>query len=276
MKVSIVGLGLIGGSFALSLKKVFPSWEIVGYDLNKDHQKEAKELNLVDRIALDFEDVKNSDVIILAIPVEAIIKVLQDLKDVDKDTTIIDLGSTKEKIIKSTPKQIRKNLVAAHPMAGTERTGPKAAFSTLYEGKIVVFCDIEDSGKYQKYIATEIFTKIGMQIVYMNSVEHDKHAAYISHLPHAISFALANAVLKQEDPKSILTLAGGGFNGMIRIAKSSPVMWSDIFKQNQKNLLESLDTFQKELIYMKKLIEEGKWDELKEWMQEANLLHKIL
>jgi len=276
MKLSVIGLGLMGGSFALSIKKHFPEWEIVGYDLNNSHQEQALKLNLVDKIAKNFDEVKHSDIIILAIPVEGIIKVLQKLEDISDDTTIIDLGSTKEKIINSTPKQIRKNLVAAHPMAGTENTGPKAAFDTLYHDKIVVFCDIEDSGEKQKQLATEIFTKIGMNIVYMNSHEHDIHAAYISHLPHAISFALANAVLKQEDPKSILTLAGGGFNGMIRIAKSSPVMWSDIFKQNQKNLIQTLDTFQNELDIMKELIKDGKWEELQKWMSKANSLHNIL
>jgi len=276
MKLSVIGLGLIGGSFALSIKKAYPSWQIIGYDHSKPHQEEALKLNLVDKIAKDFDEVKQSDIIILAIPVEGIIKALQNLTDIDAKTTIIDLGSTKEKIINNTPKKIRKNLVAAHPMAGTENTGPKAAFDSLYTDKVVVLCDIEDSGEHQKKIAIDIFEKLKMHIIYMKSKEHDFHAAYISHLPHAISFALANSVLKQEDPKSILALAGGGFTSMSRIAKSSPVMWSDIFKQNQKNLIKTLDTFQDELDYMKELIKDGKWEELKEWMSNANSLHDIL
>ena len=276
MKLSVIGLGLIGGSFALSIKKIYPSWQILGYDLNSSHQEEALKLNIIDKIANNFEEVKKSDIIILAIPVEAIIQTLQHLNDISKDTTIIDLGSTKEKIIKSTPHQIRKNLVAAHPMAGTENTGPKAAFDSLYQDKVVVLCDFEDSGKLQQNISKDIFKKLGMKIVYMKADEHDLHAAYISHLPHAISFALANSVLKQEDPKSILALAGGGFVGVSRIAKSSPVMWSDIFKQNQKNLLKTLDSFQKELDLMKKLIKEERWEELKKWMNKANSLHNII
>ena len=276
MKVSIIGLGLMGGSFALSIKKAFPEWTVFGHDHNQSHQEEALKLNLVDKI-VNFDEVKKSDVIVLAIPVEGIIKVLQDLKDISPGTTVIDLGSTKEKIIKNTPKEIRKNLVASHPMAGTENTGPTAAFDSLYHDKVVVLCDIDSSGEKQQKTAIEIFSKIGMKIVYMDSAtEHDLHAAYISHLPHAISFALANSVLKQEDPKSILALAGGGFKSMSRIAKSSPVMWSDIFKQNKQNLLTTLDTFETELKYMRKLIEDEKWEELQKWMSEANLLHNIL
>ncbi len=276
MKVSIIGLGLMGGSFALSIKKSFPEWTVFGYDHNKSHQEEAIRLNLVDNL-VTFDEVKKSDIIVLAIPVEGIIKILQDLKDIDSKTTIIDLGSTKAKIIQNTPKEIRKNLVASHPMAGTENTGPTAAFDSLYQDKVVVLCDMDSSGEKQQKTAIEIFTKIGMKIVYMDSAtEHDLHAAYISHLPHAISFALANSVLKQEDPKSILALAGGGFKSMSRIAKSSPVMWSDIFKQNKQNLLTTLDTFETELKYMRKLIEDEKWEELQKWMSEANLLHNIL
>ena len=276
MKVAIVGLGLMGGSFALSVKKVFPTWEFLGYDHNKSHQKEAIKFGLVDKIAENFDEVKKCDVIVLAIPVDGIIKCLQDLKEIDKQTTIIDLGSTKEEIVKQTPKEIRKNLVASHPMAGTEKNGPSAAFETLYHDKIVVLCDVEDSGKKQVEITKEIFKKIGMKIVYMDCVSHDLHASYISHLPHAISYALANSILRQENPKNILTLAGGGFEGMVRIAKSSPVMWSDIFKQNKTNLLKTLDSFEDELKTMRKYIEEEKWDELKRWMSEANQLHNIL
>jgi prephenate dehydrogenase len=276
MKLSVVGLGLMGGSFALSIKKIYPSWQIVGYDLSRVHQKEALELNIIDKIADNFDEIKKSDIIVLATPVEAIIKTLNLLKDISKNTTVIDLGSTKEKIVKKTPNEIRKNLVAAHPMAGTENTGPKAAFDSLYQDKVVVFCDFEDSGKLQQKISKDIFIKLGMRIVFMKADEHDFHAAYISHLPHAISFALANSVLKQEDPKSILALAGGGFKDMSRIAKSSPIMWSDIFKQNQKNLLITLDSFQKELDLIKKFTKEERWEELKKWMGKANSLHNII
>lgn len=276
MTVSIVGLGLMGGSLALSLKNALTSYKIIGYDLDKKHQQEAKKLDLVHHIAKDFEEVKNSNIIILAIPVEAIIKTLKLLEDIDDKTTIIDLGSTKEKISLQTPPSIKKNLILAHPMTGTEKVGPTAAFDTLYQNQTVVLCDLNSSGEHQKTQAIKIFEALKMNISYMNSHNHDSHAAFISHLPHAISFALANSVLKQEDPKSILALSAGGFRDMSRIAKSSPIMWSDIFKQNKKNILTSIEAFNTELNTLEKLIKDEKWEEVEVWMKNANLLHNIL
>ena len=275
MEAAIVGLGLIGGSLALDLKNHHLVESIVGYDHNKNHCKQALELNLVDEI-VPLERIKKADILFLAIPVEAIISTLQTLKDVSSTTTIIDLGSTKEKIVKSCPKQIRSNFVAAHPMAGTEYSGPKAAIAGLYKDKIVVLCNTEENDPLHKERAENLFVGIGMQIVYMDAAEHDLHAAYISHLPHAISYALANSVLKQEDPKSILILAAGGFKDMSRLAKSNPAMWKDIFKQNKKNLLTALNSFNKELFLAEKLIQEERWEELQEWMQTATTLHQIL
>ncbi|RUM66806.1 MAG: prephenate dehydrogenase [Sulfurospirillum sp.] len=275
MKVAIVGLGLMGGSFALALKKSSLKAEILGYDNSVKNSTEALKLGFVDKI-VDFEDIKRADLIILAVPVDAIITYLQKLKDIKDSQTIIDLGSAKSLIIKNTPQSIRKNLIAAHPMAGTEKSGPNAAIEDLYEDKVVVLCDFNDSGEIQQEVALKVFEALKMKIVYMDSDEHDKHAAYISHLPHAISFALANSVLSQEDPKSILALAGGGFKDVSRIAKSSPIMWSDIFKQNRENLLKSLDDFEYELKSVKRLIEDEKWEELQEWISRANRLHEIL
>ena len=275
MTVGIIGLGLIGGSLGLELREFDFIDKVIGYDRNEKHKKEALELNIVDEV-VNFEEIKSSDVIFLAIPVEGIIKTLKNLTDIKPNTTIIDLGSTKEKIVESVPKKIRKNFVAAHPMAGTEKFGPKAAFKGLFKDKIVVLCNIEDSGEKQKEVAQKIFKSLQMKIVYMDAKEHDRHAAFISHLPHAISYALANSVLKQENPENILILAAGGFRDMSRLAKSSPNMWTDIFKQNREHLLESLDVFKKELKYAKKLIEQEKWEELKEWMEKATTLHDIL
>lgn len=275
MTVGIIGLGLIGGSLGLELREFDFIDKVIGYDRNEKHKKEALELNIVDEV-VSFEEIKSSDVIFLAIPVEGIIKTLKNLTYIKPNTTIIDLGSTKEKIVESVPKKIRKNFVAAHPMAGTEKFGPKAAFKGLFKDKIVVLCNIEDSGEKQKEVAQKIFKSLQMKIVYMDAKEHDRHAAFISHLPHAISYALANSVLKQENPENILILAAGGFRDMSRLAKSSPNMWTDIFKQNRENLLESLDVFKKELKYAKKLIEQEKWEELKAWMEKATTLHDIL
>ena len=276
MTVGIVGLGLMGGSLALDLQDNRLAKRIVGYDRNPQHREDALKLGLVDEVFADFDQIKEADVIFLAIPVEGIIQALKKLKDVGPDTTIIDLGSTKERIVQSCPPAIRSNFVAAHPMTGTEYSGPLAAIKGLYYDKIVVLCDVEKSGTLHKERAENIFVGIGMQLVYMDAHEHDLHAAYISHLPHAISYALANTVLKQEDPKSILILAAGGFKDMSRLAKSSPAMWSDIFKQNRANLLRSLKDFKKELRIVYELIEKERWEELQEWMQNATTLHKIL
>jgi prephenate dehydrogenase len=275
MRVGIVGLGLMGGSFGIDLKKNMENVYIVGFDHNEVHCKEAAAYGLVDEI-VSFDEIKKCDVIILAIPVEGVIAVLETLKDVEDETTIIDLGSTKAKIVKQVPSKIRKNLVAAHPMAGREKFGPQAASAGLYKDQVVVLCDTEESGTYQLEQAIKIFKALQMQIVYMEAKEHDLHAAYISHLPHAISYALANSVLKQEDPKSILALAAGGFRDMSRIAKSSPHMWVDIFRQNRENLLTTIEVFEKEIGDAKRLIKEERWDELEAWMQSATTLHKIL
>ncbi len=275
MVAGVVGLGLMGGSLALELKELDFVKKVVGYDKNEKHKKEALELKLIEE-AVDLDTIQKCDLIILAIPVEGIIETLKSFKNIKSDSTIIDLGSTKEKIVKSVPEKIRKNFVAAHPMTGTEKFGPKAAFKGLYKDKIVVVCDIEKSGEHQKNVAIRLFESIGMQIVYMEAAEHDRHAAYISHLPHAISYALANSVLGQEDPKSILILAAGGFKDMSRLAKSSPKMWSDIFKQNRENLLDSIDSFKKELKIAENLLKEENWEELRKWMEKATTLHDIL
>lgn len=275
MKIGIVGLGLIGGSLGLAFKNIKFISQVVGFDHNITHCEEALKLGLVDEI-ISFSEIKKCDIIFLAIPVEAIIKIMQNLTDISKDTTIIDLGSTKEKIINETPIQIRQNLIAAHPMAGTEKFGPSAALADLYHDKVVVFCDMEHSGESHKNRAIQIFSHIGMKIVFMNPKEHDKHASFISHLPHAISYALANSVMRQEDPKSILLLAAGGFRDMSRVAKSSPQMWADVFKQNKENLLDSIEMFGHELEKCKKMVEDEKWEDLEAWMGEATTLHKIL
>ena len=161
-------------------------------------------------------------------------------------------------------------------MTGTENFGPKAAIEALYKDKTMVICDIEKSGEYQKEVAMNLFRDIEAEIVFMNAKEHDRHAAFISHMPHAVSYAIANSVMKQEDPRSILALAGGGFASMSRIAKSSPNMWEDIFRQNRENLLESISTFNSEMQLCQRLIEDEKWEELHQWMSDANGLHEIL
>ena len=274
MNIAIIGLGLMGGSLALSLKKQKYVNTIVGYDHNQEHQKVAIELQLVEKI-ITFKEIKKYDVIILAIPVNGVIAVLNQLQDVPSTTTIIDLGSTKEKIIQAVPPSIRKNFVAAHPMTGTENFGPSAAVEELYKDKVVVLCDLEDSGKLQASIARKIFKSIGMKKYFMQAKEHDRHAAFISHMPHAISYSLANTVMKQENRDNILALAAGGFRSMSRLAKSSPYMWEDIFKQNKENLLEAISLFETELSKLKYSIENEEWEKVHQEMEYGNKLQEI-
>jgi prephenate dehydrogenase len=274
MNVAIVGLGLMGGSLALSLKSKNFVNKVVGSDHNNEHTDMALKLNLVDEI-VKFEDVKKADVIILAIPVNGVIKALENLKDINNDVTIIDLGSTKEKIVNSVPASIRKNFVAAHPMTGTENFGPTAAVDGLYEDKVVVLCNLEDSGEHQRTVARKIFKSLNMKKYFMNAHEHDRHAAFISHMPHLISYSLANTVMRQEKRDNILALAAGGFRSMSRLAKSSPYMWEDIFKQNKENLLEAVELFENELQLLKSAIKNDDWDNVHKEMQEANKLQEI-
>ena len=275
MVAGIIGLGLMGGSLGLALKEIKYFDKILGYDHNIEHQKEAIELNLIDKI-VNFEELKKVDILFLAVPVDGIIKILKNLRDIKNSMTIIDLGSTKEKIINSCPKEIKQNLIPAHPMTGTEKFGPSASVQGLYKDKIVVLCDLESVGDRQRELSIELFEKIGMKIIKMPSHEHDIHAAFISHLPHAISYALANTVLSQENPESILALAAGGFRDMSRIAKSNPDMWTDIFKQNRTFLLQSIELFEKELSKIKSVIQKEEWDKVHKSMKEAGKLHKIL
>ncbi len=274
MNVAIVGLGLMGGSLALSLKHLDFIKSIVGSDHNDQHKKDALRLGLVEKI-VEFEEVKKCDIIFLAIPVYGIISALKSLTDVSENTTIIDLGSTKEVIVASVPGEIRKNFIAAHPMTGTENFGPEAAIEGLYDGKVVVLCDLEESGEIQREVAKKIFKALGMKKYFMTSQEHDRHAAFISHMPHAISFSLANMVMKQENKKNILALAAGGFRSMSRLAKSSPHMWEDIFRQNKSNLLEALELFEHELSKLKESIQNDEWRKVNKILEDANRLHEI-
>jgi prephenate dehydrogenase len=274
MKVGIIGLGLMGGSLALSLKHIPFIKTIVGSDHNKEHQRQALELSLVNEI-VEFEEIKRCDLIFLTVPVNGIISIIQQLHEIDPSTTVIDFGSTKERIVNSIPSAIRKNFVAAHPMTGTEFFGPYAAVEELYTDKVVVLCDLEESGEQQKATAIRLFEALKMKISYMHAHEHDRHTAFISHMPHAISYSLANTVIKQENRDDILTLAAGGFRSMSRLAKSSPAMWEDVFKQNKVNVLEALDLFEKELKTFKQHIQEENWEALHKDMKDANTLYNI-
>ena len=274
--IGFIGLGLMGGSLSIALRALNKPYHFIGLDHNAAHAQKALQLGLVDEIVHDLDSLSHCDIIFLSVPVDGIISIAQQIKP-DKETcTLIDLGSTKEKISQSIPSDIRANFVTAHPMTGTEKFGPSAAIADLYKDRVVVLCDMEKSGNHQQKVAKKLFEDIGMHLVYMDAKEHDRHAAYISHMPHALSYALANSVMQQEAKESILALAGGGFKDMSRIAKSSPNMWEDIFRQNKSNLLEAINTFQTELKKCQKMVENEEWKALNTWMKDANSLHDIL
>jgi len=277
MILGVIGLGLMGGSFALACKNNYNFKKIYGIDHNKKHIQKAIELNLIDE-AIEFEELVKCDVIVIAIPICAIISVLNNLSKLPlkENVTIIDFGSTKKEIIEKCPKNIRPKFIASHPMAGTEYSGPEAAIPDLYEDKIIVICNVEDNNNYQLNVAMDIYDALKMNIKIMDADEHDRHAAFISHMPHIVSYSLANAVLKQEDNEHIVALAAGGFRSMARLAKSNPAMWKDIFESNEKNLLDAINAFRKELKIAKKLIKKKKYNKLYKWMESGNKLHEIL
>lgn len=275
MKVGIIGLGLMGGSLGLCLKENKLISSVYGLDLDAQNAKDALELGLIHKL-IGFDKLSNCDIIFIATPVNAIIEILQNLKELPKTTTIIELGSTKRKIVESLPITLIKQTIFAHPMAGTENSGPKAAFKELYKDAVCVLCDSEVADDLHQKRAVEIFSHLGMRIVFMDSTSHDHHTAIISHLPHAISFSLANYVMREEDRRNIAYLGGPSFKGMCRIAKSSPLMWGGIFTQNKENILASIEHFQEELENCKKMLESCDENKLKKWMEKANHLREIL
>jgi prephenate dehydrogenase len=276
MTIGIIGLGLMGGSLGMDLRQLPFVKEVIGHDHNAGHCETALRLGLVDTV-VDSDTLMQCDTIFLAVPVDAIIATLQQLPGkIKANATVIDLGSTKARIAESIPESIRGNVVTAHPMTGTENFGPEAALAGLYKDKVVVLCDMEASGQLQQETAVRIFSGLHMRLHYMHAQEHDRHAAFISHMPHAISYSLANTVLNQEDKYNILALAAGGFRSMSRLAKSSPVMWEDIFRQNKAHLLEAIHLFENELEVMKKAIKNDAWDEVHERLKTGQKLHEII
>ncbi len=274
---AIIGVGLMGGSLALSLKKKNIFNNIVGVENNEKHIKKAIELKLVDEL-LDLKSaIKKSAFIILAVPVDIANEIILEVLNLIDHQIVIDMGSTKESIltlIKNHPK--RKQFVATHPMWGTEYSGPEAAVDNGFIDKAVVFCDKENSSPSAVVEVEKIFKIIGMHIIYMSPSEHDLHAAYISHISHITSFALANTVLeKEKENEAIFELASGGFESTVRLAKSNPNMWVPIFKQNKENILDVLNEHISQLRKFKSCLEKENYEYLYELIEKANNIKKI-
>lgn len=243
MKTAIIGLGLIGGSMAIDLRKAGMVTSLTGVDNNTDHASRALELGLVDEILSPEEAVKDADLVITAIPVNAIKSVLFKVLDhVSDQTIVIDTGSTKSMICKAIDGHAKRlQFVAAHPLAGTENSGPDAAFSGLFTRKTNIICEKEKSSAKALETAHQVFSALEMRTIFMDPIEHDKHVAYVSHLSHVSAFLLGQTVLDiEKDEKNIFNLAGSGFASTVRLAKSSPDMWAPIFEQNAEYLSQAL------------------------------------
>lgn len=278
MNVYIIGVGLIGGSFALDIQEHFTEARVFGIDANEGHLQEAKELGVIHRIA-NYEDLKNADVVIVAIPVNVAMDVIRKVLDIcDENALVFDVGSTKRKItsvVENHPK--RRNFLATHPIAGTEFSGPKAALKGLYRNKTNIICEVEKTAFKLQERALEIFQKLGMRIRYMDVVSHDKHIAYVSHLSHISSFMLGKTVIeKEKNERDIFDMAGSGFESTVRLAKSSPAMWTPIFEQNKENVIETLEEYISNLEAFKQLMQEGKFNEVYEEMHNTNHIKNIL
>ncbi|RUT79973.1 prephenate dehydrogenase [Ancylomarina longa] len=278
MIVSVIGLGLIGGSLAVDLKQRGFASKLIGVDNNPMHAHTAKKLGLVDEIQDLQSAIQNSHLIVLAIPVDACVKILPTLMDQIDLQIVTDLGSTKEKLITSIsnhPK--RKQYVPAHPMAGTEFSGPQAAQRGLFDGKCSIICNPEDSTKEAVAIVADMFHSLKMRCVYMDSEVHDRQTAYVSHLSHISAFALSLTVLhKEKADKHIFELASGGFDSTVRLAKSSAEMWTPIFQQNKKNVGKVLQKYIDTLQQFKDLIEMDDLDGMDNLINEANDIRRVL
>jgi prephenate dehydrogenase len=277
-RIAIVGVGLIGGSLALQLNEKGLASKLIGVEANEEHRKKALERELVDEIMTLDNAISNSDVIVLAIPVDTIVKLLPGILDKVDKQIIIELGSTKEELVKIAnhhPK--RGRLVATHPMWGTEYSGPEAAVHGAFENKAVIICNPQQSDADALEWTKNMYKKIGMHLLEMDAVAHDLHAAYVSHISHITSFALANTVLeKEKEEEAIFELASAGFESTVRLAKSNPGMWVPIFMQNRDNVLDVLNEHISQLRKFKSCLEKENWEYLKELIEGANKIRKII
>ncbi|RFS19813.1 prephenate dehydrogenase [Chitinophaga silvatica] len=279
MIATIIGTGLIGGSLAITLKEKSVAEKILGVDLDAAHLQRALDLHIIDEAVSLDQAMERSDLIIIAIPVDALLKTLPAIMDkVKPGQVIMDVGSTKEKILQLVAGHPnRGRFVAAHPMAGTEYSGPDAAVRNLFTNKTMVLCDVKNSDEDALEMVENMVDSLQMKTVYMNGQEHDLHTAYVSHISHITSFALALTVLKKEKESGrIFELASGGFESTVRLAKSSPDMWVPIFKHNRNNVLDVLEEHISQLQQMKTLLEEEDYDTFYKLIQKSNKIRKIL
>lgn len=278
MNIAVIGLGLMGGSFALDIKSVYSNSKIFGIDNSESNLKEALALDLIDQI-ITYDDLVKMDIVLVSIPVNySLIVIPKVLEKINENTLVFDVGSTKEaicQILENHPK--RANFLAAHPMAGTEFSGPKAAHKGLYISKTNILCEFEKTDHKLREFALEIFDNLNMKIIYMDPKPHDVHVAYVSHLSHISSFMLGKTVIeKEKNEKNIFDLAGSGFESTVRLAKSLPETWTPIFLQNKNNLVLAIDEYISNLNALKKIIENNDSNKLSSILNNTNRIKEIL
>ena len=279
MTITVVGIGLIGGSMAISLQESGFAKKVIGVDALRENEKKAVRRYLVDETMPLKEAVQQSDIIIVSTPVDVMLKVIPEVLDLVADKQIVlEVGSTKEYLLAALKEHPnRKRLVATHPMAGTEYSGPEAAIPNLFDGKYTVIVDQEDSAKDAIEKTELLYKAMNMKIAYLDATAHDEHTAYVSHIAHISSFALALTVLEKEKNESrIFELASSGFGSTVRLAKSSPDMWIPIFRQNRDNVLSILDEYISTLSQFRTMLIKKDFKEFHSKIEEANTIKKII
>ena len=283
MNIGIVGLGLIGGSMAIDLKRKGFADQVFGVEAEPVNAAAAEKIGLIDRMLSLEECMDESDVVILAVPVGAAVKLLPEVLDRFaatgvKGKVVMDVCSTKEQLARSVKYHpARRQYVATHPMAGTEYTGPWAAMPGLFDGHAGIICDSEESDPKAVRMVEKLYEALNMRTIYMNSSSHDVHTAYVSHISHVTSFALALTVLdKEKDEKHIFDLASGGFSSTVRLAKSSPDMWTPILTQNADNVLHVIDTYIEKMQAFRNAIAEGDEESIHDLISESNKIRRII
>ncbi len=278
MKVCIIGMGLIGGSMALALREKGIASAVIGVDANPLHRQQALELGLADEMRELDAAIAEASLVVLAVPVNAVGDLLRQILPQVNRQVIMDTGSTKQQVCASANACVNRNrFVATHPMWGTEHSGPAAAVTNAFVNKAAVICNKEQSDPDAVALTERIYTALGMHLLYMEAAAHDLHAAYVSHISHITSFALANTVLeKEKEEDAIFELASGGFESTVRLAKSNPAMWVPIFQQNKENVLDVLNEHISQLRKIKSCLEKENFDYLRQLIEHANEIKRIL
>lgn len=276
--VAIIGVGLIGGSLAIRLHEKKLASRLLGVDTSASHAAKALELELVDEMVTMDEAIEQADVLVLAIPVDQVRLLLPTLLDRIRQQVVLDLGSTKSQLVDAVKHHPRRGrYVASHPMWGTEYSGPAAARTDAYINKAVIICNASETDEDALEWTRAMYRKIGMHLLEMEAGAHDLHAAYVSHISHITSFALANTVLKKEQQEqAIFEMASAGFESTVRLAKSNPAMWLPIFMQNKENVLDVLNEHIDQLIQFRDSIQNEDAEGLKKLMEKANDIRRIL